>query len=137
MWWLNIMGRTKAGVPEITAQTALDTSLSAVVRSTLNPDANTTIPRLDLLDGSRGLFLSKQLFAKPIEVLMAIVALVLLLACSNIASLLFARSMSRQREIGVRLALGAGRVRVLLEIMGGQVPAVLPKDIVVSRDSIV
>jgi predicted permease len=113
IWWLNIMGRTKAGVADITAQAALDTSLSAVVRTTLRPDANTTIPRLDLLDGSRGLFLSKQMFAKPLEVLMAVVGLVLLLACSNIASLLFARSMARQREVALRLALGAGRARVL------------------------
>jgi predicted permease len=117
VWWLNIMGRTKAGVADISAQTALDASLSAVVRSTLRPDANTTIPRLDLLDGSRGLFLSKQMFAKPLEVLMAVVGLVLLLACSNIASLLFARSMARQREVALRLALGAGRARVLRGVL--------------------
>jgi predicted permease len=117
VWWLNIMGRTRAGISDATAQAALDVSLSAVVRSSLRPDANTTIPRLHLLDGSRGLFLSKQLFAKPLELLMAVVALVLLLACSNIASLLFARSMARQREVGVRLALGAGRARVLRGVL--------------------
>lgn len=117
MWWLNIMGRAKAGVSDATAQASLDVSLSAAVRSTLRMDANTTIPRLDLLDGSRGLYVSKQIFAKPLEVLMAVVALVLLLACSNIASLLFARSMARQREVGVRLALGAGRVRVLRGVL--------------------
>lgn len=117
MWWLNIMGRAKAGVSDATAQASLDVSLSAAVRSTLRMDANTTIPRLDLLDGSRGLYVSKQIFAKPLEVLMAVVALVLLLACSNIASLLFARSMERQREVGVRLALGAGRVRVLRGVL--------------------
>ena len=117
IWWLNIMGRARDGVADISAQAALDTSLSAVVRSTLRLDANTTIPRLDVLDGSRGLFRSKQMFAKPLEVLMAVVALVLLLACSNIASLLFARSMARQREVALRLALGAGRARVLRGVL--------------------
>jgi predicted permease len=117
LWWLNIMGRTKDGVSDITAQAALDISLSAVVRSTLHPDSNTTIPRLDVQDGSRGLFLSKQMFAKPLEVLMGVVGLVLLLACSNIASLLFARSMARQREVALRLALGAGRARVLRGVL--------------------
>ncbi len=117
IWWLNIMGRARDGVADISAQAALDTSLSAVVRSTLRLDANTTIPRLDVLDGSRGLFRSKQMFAKPLEVLMAFVGLVLLLACSNIASLLFARSMARQREVALRLALGAGRARVLRGVL--------------------
>ena len=117
MWWLNIMGRTKGGVSDATAQASLDVSLAAVVRSSLRMDANTTIPRLDLVDGSRGLFLSKQMFAKPLGVLMAVAGVVLLLACSNIASLLFARSMARQREVGVRLALGAGRARVLRGVL--------------------
>ena len=74
-------------------------------------------PRLDVQDGSRGLFVSKQMFARPLEVLMGVVALVLLLACSNIASLLFARSMARQREIAMRMALGAGRARVLRGVL--------------------
>ncbi|HEV2399722.1 MAG TPA: ABC transporter permease [Candidatus Sulfotelmatobacter sp.] len=117
MCWLNIMGRTKAGSSETTAQAALDVSLAAAVRSSLHPDANTTIPHLNLLDGSRGLFLSKGLFAKPVGLLTAIAVLVLLLACSNIASMLLARSAARQREIGVRLALGAGRIRVLRGVL--------------------
>jgi predicted permease len=117
VWWLNIMGRTRPGFADATAQAALDASLSALVQSTLKPDSNSTIPRLDLLDGSRGLFVSKQTFGKPVVVLMAVVLLVLLLACANIASLLLARSAARQREVGVRLALGAGRVRVLRAVL--------------------
>jgi predicted permease len=117
VWWLNIMGRAKPGVSNSAAQAALDASLSALVRASLEPSTNMTIPRLDVEDGSRGLFLSKQMFAKPVGVLMAVVALVLLLACSNIASLLLARSRARQREIGVRLAIGAGRTRVLRGVL--------------------
>jgi predicted permease len=116
-WWLNIMGRAKPGVADAMAQASLDTSLSAAVRASLTPDKDMTIPRLGLLDGSRGLFLSKQMFAEPLDVLMVVVALVLLLACSNIASLLFARSMARQRDVNVRLALGAGRARVLRGVL--------------------
>ncbi len=117
MWWLNIMGRTKPGISDATAQAALDTSLSALVRSTLKPGAQDTVPRLDLTDGSRGLFLAKLMFGKAVEVLMAVVVLVLLLACANIASLLLARSTARQREISVRLALGAGRGRILRGVL--------------------
>ncbi|MGC2472940.1 MAG: ABC transporter permease [Candidatus Sulfotelmatobacter sp.] len=66
IWWLNIMGRVKPGVSDATAQASLDVSLAAVVRSSLRPDENTTIPRLTLLDGGRGLFRSKQIFAKSV-----------------------------------------------------------------------
>jgi len=117
MWWLNIMGRTSPGVSDEQAQAALNVSLDAAVQASLRPNSSDTMPRLWLGDGSRGLFLTRQFFGKPITVLMAVVGLVLLLACANIASLLLARSAARQREVSVRLALGAGRSRVLRQVL--------------------
>ncbi len=117
VWWLNIMGRAKPGVSDTTVQAALNPPLAALVQASLQPGATRTIPKLDVQDGSRGLFVSKRTYATPVSVLIGVVALVLLLACANIASLLLARSTARQREIAMRMALGAGRARVLRGVL--------------------
>ena len=116
-WWVYIMGRVRPGVSDSTAQAALDTELNSIVRATMPVRAGEDIPRFILRDGSRGLFEQKELFAKPMSVLMTLVALVLLLACANIANLMLARSAQCQREMSVRLALGAGRTRILRQML--------------------
>ncbi len=116
-WWLNLMARAKPGVSSAEAEASLSVSLTSVARATLHPDANQTLPRLYLSDGSRGFFDSKAKFGKPVDLLLSVVGLVLLLACANIASLLLARASARQREISVRLALGAGRSRILRQVL--------------------
>jgi predicted permease len=116
LWWVMMMGRIKPGMSTETAQAALDTNLNAAVRATMTVGKNDEIPRLLLEDGSRGQNEMGGELAKPIYVLISLAGFVLLLACANLANLLLARASSRQREMSVRLALGAGRARILRQM---------------------
>ena len=116
-WWLNVMGRKRPAVLDATAQAALDGQLGAVVRATMPVRPTDDLPHMDLRDGSRGLFYQERAFAKPMAVLLTMVGFVLLLACANIANLMLARGSQRQREMSVRLALGAGRLRIARQML--------------------
>jgi len=115
-WWVNVMARAKPGVQDAQAQAALDVQLTSAIRGTMTVKAGDTMPRLVLADGTRGLSFAAQMFKKPIYVLISLTGFVLLLACANIANLLLARGAQRQREMSVRLALGAGRGRIVRQL---------------------
>lgn len=117
-WWLMIMGRLRPGIerPQATAQveTIFQQNILASVKTSPNPQF---LPHLELKSGSRGLAMLRQQFSKPLWVLMIAVALVLLIACANVASLLLARSAAREKEMSVRLSIGARRSDLIRQML--------------------
>jgi predicted permease len=116
LWWMQIMGRIKPGVSDAAARASLDVSLAQAVRATLEIKKDETVPKLAVLPGSRGFDNPARDRGAQIYTLLGLAGLVLLLACANIANLLLARSAARQREVSVRMALGASRGRILRQV---------------------
>jgi predicted permease len=116
-WWVLIMARLRPDVPEARAQAALDLVLRQKAMADLPRAKGMDQLHLRLQPGDRGLDYLKSGFAKSLYVLFALAGLVLLLACVNLANLLLARAATRQREMSTRLALGAGRMHILRQVL--------------------
>jgi predicted permease len=117
-WWIQVMARRRSG---ITAEAAA-ARLTAVYRGTFADSGMPALqaaknPRILLDEGDKGLSPLRAKIERPLLILLVVAGLVLLLACVNMATLQLARSAARQREMAVRLSLGAGRGRVVRQLL--------------------
>ncbi|MDX2152590.1 MAG: ABC transporter permease [Bryobacteraceae bacterium] len=124
MWWLTMIGRLKPGVARETAQA----EFQALWQRVLDDDPDKRPPQAwdreyklnntaVVVEGSRGYSGLRRDAGKPLTILMITTGLVLLIACANIANLLLARGVGRSKELAVRLAIGAGRGRLIVQML--------------------
>ena len=118
-WWLRMVGRLQSGETMQQAQTRMNAIAPELFRATVPPNWSADMQKsyqgttFSLQPAVTGFSETRDRYRTALYTLMGVVGLVLLIACANVANLLLARSAARQREISVRLAVGAGRNRII------------------------
>jgi len=115
MWWFSVVGRLKDGAPAEAARAEFDGYFHAYMKE-LGMKTDGYFSGIALVPAAKGSDGLRRRFSKPLLIAMTIAGLVLLIGCANVANLLLARASARRNEIALRLAIGAGRARLVRQL---------------------